>query len=397
MESSNNVPYWRLSNFYLFYFAALGVLVPFWSLYLKSLNFDASQIGELIAIIMATKIIAPYIWGWIADHTGYDLLIVRIASILSFLLFALIFINQSYWWIAFVMMAFSFFWNAALPQFEAITMNHLRERVDEYSKIRVWGSLGFVAAVIVMGWLLETYDESIVPIALFFLYGIIMLTAFMVPVSGKIHHVEHQGSIFTVLKNPVVLALIAVCFFLQFSHGSYYTFYSIYLQDHGYQSTAIGGLWALGVIAEVVLFLYVHVLLPKYGHRNLLLLALILTVVRWVLIAFFVEQTSIIVFAQLLHAASFGLFHAISISLFHRYFVGKHQGRGQALYASVSFGAGGALGSLFSGFSWEYLGSTVSFLISAAAVLVAIVITYVYIHTGSNVQDEQVRVAHGQE
>jgi len=395
MESSGNVPYWRLSNFYLFYFSALGVLVPFWSLYLKSLGFDASQIGELIAIIMATKIIAPYIWGWIADHTGYDLFIVRIASVLSFLLFALIFVKQTYWWIAFVMMAFSFFWNAALPQFEAITMNHLRERVDEYSKIRVWGSLGFVAAVIIMGWLIETIDESTIPMALFFLYGIIMLTAFMVPASGKIQHTEKQGSIFSVLKNPVVLALIAVCFFLQFSHGSYYTFYSIYLQEHGYQSTYIGALWALGVIAEVVLFLYVHILLPKYGHRNLLLLALVLTAVRWVLIAFFVEQTSIIIFAQLLHAASFGLFHAISISLFHRYFVGKHQGRGQALYASVSFGAGGALGSLFSGFSWEYLGSTNSFLVSAVAAFVAIVITYAYIHTNVNVQDEQVSDYYG--
>lgn len=395
MGASNKVPYWRLSNFYFFYFAALGVLVPFWSLYLKSLNFDASQIGELIAIIMATKIIAPYIWGWIADHTGYDLFIVRIASILSFLLFTLIFINQSYWWIAFVMMTFSFFWNAALPQFEVITMNHLRERVNDYSKIRVWGSLGFVAAVIVMGWLLETYDESIVPLALFFIYGIIMFTAFMVPASGKIHHPEQQGSILSVLRNPVVLALITVCFLLQFSHGSYYTFYSIYLQDHGYQSTYIGALWALGVIAEVILFLYVHVLIPKYGYRVLLLLTLILTALRWVLIAFFVEQTSIIIFAQLLHAASFGLFHAISISLFHHYFIGKHQGRGQALYASVSFGAGGALGSLFSGFSWEYLGSTVSFLISAIAVLLAIIITYVYIHTGNDVQDEPVSGIHG--
>jgi len=395
MGASTKVPYWRLSNFYFFYFAALGVLVPFWSLYLKSLNFDASQIGELIAIIMATKIIAPYIWGWIADHTGYDLFIVRIASILSFLLFTLIFINQSYWWIAFVMMTFSFFWNAALPQFEVITMNHLRERVNDYSKIRVWGSLGFVAAVIVMGWLLETYDESIVPLALFFIYGIIMFTAFMVPASGKIHHPEQQGSILSVLRNPVVLALITVCFLLQFSHGSYYTFYSIYLQDHGYQSTYIGALWALGVIAEVILFLYVHVLIPKYGYRVLLLLTLILTALRWVLIAFFVEQTSIIIFAQLLHAASFGLFHAISISLFHHYFIGKHQGRGQALYASVSFGAGGALGSLFSGFSWEYLGSTVSFLISAIAVLLAIIITYVYIHTGNDVQDEPVSGIHG--
>lgn len=390
MKGSVNVPYWRLSNFYLFYFAAIGVLVPFWSLYLKSLGFDASQIGQLIAIIMATKIIAPYIWGWIADHTGHDLFIVRIASVLSFFLFALIFIDQSYWWIAFVMMAFSFFWNASLPQFEAMTMNHLGDHVNEYSKIRVWGSLGFVAAVVIMGWLLESNEVSLVPVVLLLLYGLIMLSSFMVPASEKVKHVEQQAPIIEVLKQPVVLALIAVCFLLQFSHGSYYTFYTIYLEDNGYQRSFIGGLWALGVIAEVVLFLYIHILLPRYGHRLLLLLALLLTAIRWLLIAFFVEQTAVIVFAQLLHAASFGLFHAISISLFHHYFIGKHQGRGQALYASVSFGAGGAAGSLYSGFSWEYFGPVASFIVSTLAVCLAIVITYRYIYVHTKIQEESV-------
>ena len=386
MGRHHQLPYWRLSNFYLVYFAAIGVLVPFWSLYLKSLGFDASQIGELIAIIMATKIIAPYIWGWIADHTGHDLFIVRIASVLSFLLFALIFIKQTYWWIAFVMMAFSFFWNASLPQFEAMTMNHLGERVNEYSRIRVWGSLGFVAAVVLMGWMLESQPVSMVPVALFALYGLIMVSAFFVPASEKTKHSAKQQPIASVLKQPVVIALIIVCFLVQFSHGSYYTFYTIYLEDHGYQRTFIGGLWALGVIAEVILFLYIHILLPRFGHRWLLIIALLLTAIRWVLIALFVESTAVIVFAQLLHAASFGLFHAISISLFHRYFIGKHQGRGQALYASVSFGAGGAVGSLYSGFSWEYLGSTMSFIISAGAVLVALAVTYRYIHTQPTVQ-----------
>lgn len=380
MQQADHVPYWRLSTFYLFYFAAIGVLVPYWSLYLKSLGFDASQIGELVAIIMLTKVIAPYIWGSIADHTGHDLLIVRIAGVLSFLLFSLIFFHQSYWWIAFVMMSFSFFWNASLPQFEALTMNHLRERVHEYSRIRVWGSLGFIAAVVLMGGLLEHNEVSIVPVGLFMLYGLIMLSTFIVPGSEKIIHVETQSPIIEVLKQPVVIAIIAVCFLLQFSHGSYYTFYTIYLEDHDYQRSVIGTLWALGVVAEVILFLYIHVILPKYGHRRLLILALGLTTLRWVLIAFFVDYPSIIVAAQLLHAGSFGLFHAVSISLFHHYFVGKHQGRGQALYASVSFGAGGALGSLFSGISWENYGSTISFIISAIAVFIAMLVAWRYIH-----------------
>lgn len=379
MEQSQTVPYWRLSGFYLVYFAALGVLVPYWGLYLKSLNFDARQIGELIAIIMATKIIAPYIWGWIADHTGKGMQIVRLASILAFLIFGLIFYDQSYWWVAAVMMSFSFFWNAALPQFEATTMNHLGDAEHDYSKIRVWGSLGFVAAVVIMGVLLESLSINLVPVVLLGLYAAIMLSSFLVPESSHAPHQHVQSNILSVIKQPHVLALLVVCFLVQLSHGPYYTFYTIYLEEHHYARSMIGWLWALGVIAEVIVFLYIHKWLPKYGHRYLLVVALSLTTLRWLMVAYLVEYPSMIILAQLLHAASFGIFHAVGISLFHQTFVGKHQGRGQALYASVSFGAGGAVGSLLSGLSWDSLGSTNTFLLAAGAALLSVVVTYLYI------------------
>ncbi|MDH5425196.1 MAG: MFS transporter [Gammaproteobacteria bacterium] len=379
MDQSQTVPYWRLSGFYLVYFAALGVLVPYWGLYLKSLNFDARQIGELIAIIMATKIIAPYIWGAIADHTGKGMQIVRLASVLSFVIFGLVFIEQSYWWIALVMMSFSFFWNAALPQFEATTMNHLGAEEHDYSKIRVWGSLGFVAAVVLMGILLESQPISLVPLVLLLMYGALMLSSFLVPATLEPLHSYQQDSILTVIKQPQVMALLVVCFLVQLSHGPYYTFYSIYLEDHGYVRSMIGWLWALGVIAEVMVFLYIHKWLPKYGHRQLLLVALLLTTLRWLLIAYAVESPSVMIIAQLFHAASFGVFHAVAISLFHQTFVGKHQGRGQALYASVSFGAGGAAGSLLSGLSWDALGSTNTFLIAAGVVFLSVLVTRSYI------------------
>ena len=72
------MPYWRLSGFYLFYFASLGALVPYWGLYLKSTGFSAHDIGVFMAIIMGTKIVSPNIWGWIADHLGHRMLIVRV-------------------------------------------------------------------------------------------------------------------------------------------------------------------------------------------------------------------------------------------------------------------------------------------------------------------------------
>jgi len=120
-------------------------------------------------------------------------------------------------------------------------------------------------------------------------------------------------------------------------------------------------------------------LMPKFGARNLLLAALALSALRWYLIGHFVDELAILLFAQTLHAASFGLYHAVSIELFHRLFRGSHQGRGQALYSSISFGAGGALGSYISGQLWDQGGATLIFNLSSIIALIAFVIAWRFI------------------
>jgi PPP family 3-phenylpropionic acid transporter len=152
---------------------------------------------------------------------------------------------------------------------------------------------------------------------------------------------------------------------MQASHGPYYTFFSIYLEDHGYARSVVGSLWALGVIAEVLVFTQMHRLLPRFGASRLLLFAIVVTTLRWVLIALFVDVVPVLLVAQLMHAASYGLYHAAAISLIHRLFPGRLQGRGQALYSSLSFGVGGALGSLASGYVWEGQGGAATYLLAA--------------------------------
>ena len=359
--------YWRLSGFYLFYFAALGALWPYWGPYLKTLGFNETEIGQLVAIIMATKIMAPYLWGWIADHTGHRMRIIRIASLLAVIAFAGIFIHQAFWWLALVMMVYSFFWNASLPQFEATTMSYLGEDTHRYSSIRLWGSFGFIVAVAGLGPVLGHYGAGVVPVVFLCLLAGIWFCSLLVPEQAAGPLLPDHDPIAAVIRRPGVIALFLVCFLLQASHGPYYTFYSIYLQEHGYTFSEIGQLWALGVLAEIVVFLFMHRLLPRYGPRTLLLASLALTTLRWCLIGWFVDSVPIIAAAQLLHAASFGVYHAVAITLIHRYFKGRHQGRGQALYSSLSFGAGGALGSFGSGYLWQGLGPMATF--GSAAVL----------------------------
>jgi len=369
------MPYWRLSGFYLVYFATLGALLPYWGLYLKSIGFDATAIGSLFAIMAATKIVAPNVWGWIADHIGHRMLIIRMASLCTVVAFAGVFLFQDFWWLALIMSVFSFFWNASLPQFEATTMSHLGDSIHRYSSIRLWGSIGFILSVALLGPVLEQYGTGILPAVLLVLFAAIWFASLTVPESAAGHLTFDHEPLRNILRRPVVVALLVVCFLMQASHGPYYTFFSIYLEEHHYSRTAIGQLWALGVIAEIGVFLFMYRLLPRFGVRTLLLASLALTSLRWLLVAWFVEDVPIMIMAQILHAASFGVYHAVAISLIHRFFTGKHQGKGQALYSSLSFGAGGAIGSLYSGYTWISVGPAVTYsmaaLLSAIAFMVA--------------------------
>ncbi|MEW8188946.1 MAG: MFS transporter [Candidatus Thiodiazotropha endolucinida] len=370
------MPYWRLSSFYFFYFASLGALIPFWGLYLQARRFTPVEIGELMAVIMVTKLIAPNIWGWIGDHTGHRMPIVRLASLLSLCCFLGIFIADGFWPFALVMMLFSFFWNASLPQFEAVTMSYLRERIQRYSLIRLWGSIGFILTVVALGIMLDRWGVEVIPYFVLLLFFGILFDSLLVPEKEAVMPEHDQGSILHVLRRRDVIAFLAVCFLMQASHSAYYAFYSIYMEEAGYSSSVIGQLWALGVIAEVGLFLVMHRLLHQWGARKVLIISLVIAVVRWILVGSAPDNLFLVLLAQVMHAATFGTFHAAAIHLVHHYFVGRHQGRGQALYSSISFGAGGAFGSLLSGYLWSGIGPAATFWIAAAYALLAVVIAW---------------------
>lgn len=359
--------YWRLSGFYLCYFATLGALVPYWSLYLRDEGFGAAEIGELVAILMATRLIAPAVWGWLADYSGRRMRIIRIASLLAAAIFAGVLAGSGYLWLALVMIGFSFFWNAALPQFEAVTLSHLGESSHRYSRIRLWGSIGFIVAVAGLGPLLDAYGAGLLPYILLLLLGGIWGASLMVPDHPGPALSEPHAPLRQVLRRPEVVVLLLVCFLMQASHGPYYTFFTLYLEDYGYSRSGIGQLWALGVIAEIGVFLMMHRWLPRFGARRLLTASLALTTLRWLLIAGFGDYLAVILGAQLLHAASFGVHHAVAIHLIHQFFVGRNQGRGQALYSSLSFGAGGAVGSLTAGYLWSGVGAEWTYVAAAGA------------------------------
>ena len=129
--------YFRLSLFYFFYFGALGVFVPYWTVYLKEDGgFSAAEIGELMAAFMVTKMISPFIWGWVTDKSNSRVRMIRLACLLTVPFCATVYVSGGYWSMMLAIFTFSFFWNASLPQFEVLTLNHLGKQTSRYSQIR---------------------------------------------------------------------------------------------------------------------------------------------------------------------------------------------------------------------------------------------------------------------
>ena len=378
-----NLPYWRLSGFYFFYFAFVGAMSPFWGLYLQSLAFNAVQIGVLMSLLQVMRIFAPNIWGHIADRTGRRTAIVQIAALGSVIVFAGVFFGSGFWWMFAVMAALSFFWSASLPLVEAMTLSHLGDRTDGYGRIRLWGSIGFILVVVGLGYAFDFVSIAWLPWAVLLLMLGIAAFARVIPEAEILPHAGDHIPVWTVLKRSEVASLLAACLLMAVTHGPYYTFYSIYLVDHGYDKSTVGWLWALGVLCEIGVFLIIPHIFARVSPRRLILASFALAVLRFLLIAWGVESAWLVWGAQTLHAFTFGTYHAAAVALIHRHFRGRHQARGQALYTSLSYGVGGTIGGLASGLTWDTLGSAWTFTLAAASAALAWVVYALWGNTKS--------------
>ncbi len=375
--------FWRLSIYYLSFFAVLGVLMPYWPLYLHGSGYTPTAIGQLTALMMLAKLLAPTFWGWISDRYLDRLLVVRLLSTGAFLSFAGVLASlvtgAGFGALAAALLLFGFFWTGPLPQVEVVTLNRLGKQTQSYTYIRVWGSLGFIASVWLGGhFLIAGGNIGQIPWVIFALLLCMAAAGFLLPRAREPDAAvaAAQGSLRATLLQPRVITLLGACFLMQLSHSAYYTFYSIYLEELGYSNAHTGNLWALAVLAEAAVYLFMYHIFKTRNAHTLLLLSFLGTSLRWLLLGTFAQYLSVLLFCQLLHALSFGVYHAASILLIHHYFPAAQQGRGQALYSSLSFGAGLSVGNLLSGIAWEHLGGALTFQITALIPLLGCYLIY---------------------
>ncbi len=378
----SHVPAKRLGGFYFAYYAAIGVLVPYLGLYLQARGLSAAEMGLAFGLLALTRIVSPYFWGAVADARG------RMPVVLGTLGGALACFLALPWmpstgWMLTMIVLYGLLVNGTMAQFEVVTFAHLGAAHQGYTRIRLWGSVGFLVLVLALGPVLDLTGVLSLPYWIAGLFVGAWLVARRIPEPPlPPKNGMGDGSALRRALYPSVLALLVTSLLAQLSFGPYYGFYSVYLQDHGYSKTLIGALWALGVVAEVALFWWVPRHLPRLSLAKLLVLSQVASAVRWVATPYLVGSAWATAAVQLLHALSFGVYHLAAVNLIQRYFPASQQGRGQAIYIGMSYGVGGAIGGWGAGQLWAEINPDAVWLIAAAAAALAAVIAHL------KVQDE---------
>jgi PPP family 3-phenylpropionic acid transporter len=368
----------RLGSFYFAYFTYVGALVPYFSLWLAAQGFGAAQIALVLAMPQIARVFAPALWAWLADHGGRQREIIVFGAFAVLAGFVALYAVKGVPGVALVMLAMSVLSAGSMPLVEAATLAATEGRAGSYGPIRLWGSVGFIAAVLAGGAWLDAAPVALLPWALLAFALIALAVAFSLPSCGAR---AHEGSAAWRL-NASMLRLLACGFCMAAAHGTLYVFFTLHLERSGYRVTTIGILWTLGVVAEILVFVFLPQLFRRFSLSSILVASFACALIRFLLLGWLADVLWLLVFAQLLHAATFGAFHAAAVAAVHRVFPEGAQARGQTLFSSISYGAGGAVGALAAGWLWQLGGPGLAFSFSALFGLAGLHLAHGLKHAG---------------
>ncbi len=358
------------------YFAAIGLFNPYAPLWFKQLGFSTLAIGAMASMQSWTRVVAPYLWGWLGDHSGRREELVRLAALAAVASAGVLSFAHGDATVTLAVLLLFLANGGIVPLSEAALSHHLN-RADSvagmdskrYGRVRAWGSIGFIASVVLAGALMQRFGIGLFPQMAFAMFALLLLAALRMPVTHIAAHGDDEPPprVLAVLRQPEVAWFFGALFFTVLAHTSLYAFFSLYLDSLGYGKAAVGGLWAVSVAAEIVFFWFQGRWLPRLPPQRWLEMAAVVSVLRFAATASLGASVLVLLAAQALHALSFAAQHASCILLLNRYFPGRLRGRGQALYTTLGYGVSGVIGGLAGGWLSTHLGFAAVFWAATAS------------------------------
>jgi PPP family 3-phenylpropionic acid transporter len=357
-----------ISAQYFLYFGVLGIFLPYFNLYCYHLGFSGLQIGGLAAVRSVALVLFPLIWGAVADRLGIRRPIYIVCNVISTCIWAGYLFTVEFWPILLITIVYGVFYAPIISFLEAVTMDVLGQEKKSYGRIRVWGSISFIMMVLILGKIIDWYSVDIILILIFAGSLILTVISFRIPTvtAPKKDHLAQKAS--SLMRKRVFVFLLCA-FLMLVSHGAYYGFFSIHLENLGYGSTFIGISWALASTAEILVMIKSERIFSRFSLENVLVFSFLAAACRW-LILFFANSAYIILLSQALHAVTYGTFHMASILFIDRLTPEKSKTLGQAVNNALTYGLGLMVGFLINGYLYEITGSFALFLMSSLVALV---------------------------
>ncbi|MER0343771.1 3-phenylpropionate MFS transporter [Vibrio vulnificus] len=382
-------PYGWISQYFLGFFFAYGVYLPFWSLWFKEQGVSSTDIGLLVGIGLATRCVANMVITPRIHKAEHIMPALRWLSFAALIFVGFhFFTGGSFWLMALATVLFNLCCGPVVPLSDALANYYARLKMLDYGRTRLWGSIAFIAGSTVVGYLIALYGTDMILytalVGVFISLLLSMRSANVMPVTRSEHHSERPKLTQLLTDGPVVKFLLLAAL-IQGSHAAYYSFSAIYWQQAGHSEEIIGYLWSLGVVSEVAVFALSKRLFAGWSLRALFVAASIGVMLRWGITA----STTLLlglVLVQLLHGVTFAMAHIAAIQYIQNSEEHKMVAL-QALYNALPLGAFIAAMTAFSGWGFEHWGANV-FWVMAAMGLVALFIKVAPV--SSQVQDVSV-------
>ena len=353
-----------LGTQYFVYFGILGLFLPYFNLYCYHLGFSGFEIGILSSAKTLTTALFPMIWAALADRFHIRRPIYIFCTFASTAIWALFLLTTDFWAMLAITAFYGFFYAPIIAFLESFSMDLLDQEKTRYGQLRAWGSLSFVMVVILAGRVIDAFSTEIIIVLILAGSLIHALLSINIPPVRQTHQSGFSAGAKTMLNRRVVIFLI--CAFLMLaSHGTYYGFFSIHMENLGFSGTFIGVAWALASISEIFVMVNSQRILKRFSYENILIFSFIVAVMRWVML-FYATSALVILFAQVLHAMTYGAFHVASILYMDQLTPTEAKTLGQAVNNAVTYGFGIMAGFLLNGYYFDILGAPLLFLISAA-------------------------------
>jgi MFS transporter, PPP family, 3-phenylpropionic acid transporter len=354
-------------------FFVVGGYTAFMPLWLKSCGLANGDIALILALTMVLRPFASIAFGVLRDRAGAASKVAFYSSLAALASLIFVALWRTHWAIAFGIAAHAVFSAPLIPLADAFALETVRDK-SKYGRMRLFGSFGFVFASVLVGYAAAAFGSDSIILCLIAGTLAVSVASWVVqkelPLARRpptMHEEPHMRQfIRSASLSRFGLFLIAASA-VGSSHALYYTFGTAYMLSLGYTATAAGLLWAIAVLAEIVLFRFSGVIVTKVSPYGLMFAASLACILRWLMLST-EPALFFLVLSQALHALTFGAYN-LSYVFFIRQAFPRALGTAQGVFAALTGGIAMASVTALSGRYYELLHSQAFILMAIIASL----------------------------